>query len=81
MKLQEDRIDDVAGTGGRGEPYSEDAGLRERLRRYEVKLILEALEATEGNQTKAAVRLKLPLRTLAHKMKALGIKRRGYVMD
>src|SRR5262245_59563509 len=53
-------------------------GLRDRLRRYEVKLILEALEASRGNQTEAARRLKVPLRMLAHKMKMLGIRRRGY---
>jgi DNA-binding NtrC family response regulator len=53
-------------------------GLRDRLRHYEVKLILEALEASRGNQTEAARRLKVPLRTLAHKMKILGIRRRGY---
>jgi DNA-binding NtrC family response regulator len=81
MKPQDDRIDDVAVTRSQGEPQSEDGGLRERLRRYEVKLILEALKATDGNQTKAAARLKLPLRTLAHKMKSLGIRRRGYAMD
>jgi DNA-binding NtrC family response regulator len=56
----------------------EEGGLRERLRRYEVKLILGALDAAGGNQTEAARRLKVPLRTLAYKMKMLGIKRRGY---
>jgi DNA-binding NtrC family response regulator len=60
------------------EPDAGDGGLRDSLRRYEVKLILKALEATGGNQTKAARILKVPLRTLAHKMKMLGIRKRGY---
>ena len=39
-------------------------------------IILEALQATGGNQTAAAERLKLPLRTFTHKLGALGIKKR-----
>jgi DNA-binding NtrC family response regulator len=57
---------------------AEGEGLRERLRRYEIKLILEALDAAGGNQTQAARLLKIPLRTLVHKMKVLGIRRRSY---
>jgi DNA-binding NtrC family response regulator len=62
------------GAGG-GE---ESMDLRARVRRYEVQLILSALEVTGGNQTQAARLLKIPLRTLAYKIKTLGIMRPGY---
>ncbi len=41
----------------------------------ERQLIVQALARENGNQTRAAKRLKLPLRTLVHKMKALGIRK------
>ncbi len=41
----------------------------------ERSLIVEALKKEGGNQTRAAKRLQLPLRTLVHKMKALGIRK------
>ncbi|MEW5848274.1 MAG: sigma 54-interacting transcriptional regulator [Myxococcota bacterium] len=48
------------------------------VQRYETRLIVQALHATGGNQTLAARRLRMPLRTLVHKIKTLGIKKLGY---
>ncbi|HEX6245664.1 MAG TPA: sigma 54-interacting transcriptional regulator [Polyangiales bacterium] len=53
----------------------EHEGYRDRVREYEVALILDGLRLSNGNQTQAAELLKLPLRTLVHKMKAYGIRR------
>ncbi|HEY4120374.1 MAG TPA: sigma 54-interacting transcriptional regulator [Byssovorax sp.] len=54
-----------------GEPAGE---LREQVDRYEASLIERALEATGGHRGEAAKRLGLPLRTLARRIKLLGIK-------
>ncbi len=51
------------------------AGLRERLADFERACLLEALAATGGNQTRAALLLGLPRRTLLNKLKAHGIRR------
>jgi DNA-binding NtrC family response regulator len=53
------------------------AALRERVRDFEAAEILAALESAGWNQTLAAQKLQLPLRTLVHKIKQLGIKK-GY---
>ena len=45
------------------------------MARYETDLIVEALKKCAGNQTEAARLLQIPVRTLAHKMQALGIKK------
>jgi DNA-binding NtrC family response regulator len=58
-----------------------DASFRERATRFEASMILEALDATGGNQTEAAKRLGLPLRTLVYKLKTLGIKKAGYTRE
>ena len=50
--------------------------IRLQTQRYETDLIVEALRRTGGNQTEAAKLLAMPVRTLAHKMKELGIKRK-----
>ena len=50
--------------------------VQERLEQYEKNLLREALEACGWNQTEAARRLKLPLRTLARKVKLYGLARR-----
>jgi DNA-binding NtrC family response regulator len=55
-----------------------DADLRTRVRRYEAQLIIDALRADSGNQTHAARRLQIPLRTLVHRIKLLGIDKRDY---
>jgi DNA-binding NtrC family response regulator len=60
---------------------AEDVDYNARLKRYEVDLILDALGAADGNQTEAAKRLRMPLRTLVHKIKTLGIKRAGFTAD
>ncbi|MFS8069322.1 MAG: sigma 54-interacting transcriptional regulator [Byssovorax sp.] len=57
---------------------AEAADLRARLLRYEAKLIVEALRDTQWNQTEAAHALGMPLRTLVHKIKTLGIRKLGY---
>jgi two-component system, NtrC family, response regulator AtoC len=49
---------------------------REHVRKFEVELILRALHKHAGNQTEAAKALNLPLRTLVHKMKTYGIKKK-----
>jgi DNA-binding NtrC family response regulator len=49
---------------------------REHVRRYEAKLIVQALHKTGGNQTEAAKQLGLPLRTLVHKIQQYGIKKK-----
>ena len=52
-----------------------DADFKERVRAYETQLILDALRRTGGNQTQAAKILRMPLRTLVHKLRSLGIKK------
>jgi DNA-binding NtrC family response regulator len=48
--------------------------LRSRVRRFEAWAIVEALRAEDGNKTHAARRLQVPLRTLMHKIKLLGVE-------
>ncbi len=55
-------------------PRKNSLALRERLREFESSLIREALERAQGSRAKAAELLGIPLRTLNHKMKQLGIK-------
>jgi two-component system, NtrC family, response regulator AtoC len=61
-------------------PLAADEDYRERIRketqRYETELILSALAEAKGNVSAAARSLKIPLRTLTHKMSLFGIKRR-----
>jgi len=49
-----------------------------RVQRYETEVIVETLRAASDNQSEAARRLQMPLRTLVHKMKVYGIKKLGY---
>jgi Nif-specific regulatory protein len=42
---------------------------KERVRNFEVQLIVAALRETGGNQSAAARRLRMPLRTLTHKLR------------
>jgi two-component system response regulator AtoC len=53
------------------------AGIKDQLRRFEAELILRALRQHGGNQTAAARSLDMPLRTLVHKIRTLGIKKFG----
>ena len=49
---------------------------REHVLKFEIELILRALHQHGGNQTEAAKALKLPLRTLVHKIQKYGIKKK-----
>jgi DNA-binding NtrC family response regulator len=57
---------------------ADEAGLpiKERLQRYEARLLLDALETNNWNQTRTAEALDMPLRTLVHKIKKLGLQKR-----
>jgi DNA-binding NtrC family response regulator len=54
----------------------DDLIYKERVRRFETDLITEALDACDWNQTEAAKRLKIPIRTLTDKMRQLGLRSR-----
>jgi DNA-binding NtrC family response regulator len=69
-----EREDDDPG----GDAPADDAGFKARLQRYEAGLIVEALRDAGWNQTAAAHALGMPLRTLVHKIRALGIKKLGF---
>ena len=49
--------------------------VKQQTRALETEMIVEALKRSNGSQTEAARLLKMPVRTLAHKMKELGIKK------
>ncbi|KYF82697.1 Fis family transcriptional regulator [Sorangium cellulosum] len=66
----------ASGPGSSASPMS--GGLKTRLEQIEADLLLQALRASDWNQTEAARRLELPLRTLQHKIKVYGIKKLGY---
>jgi DNA-binding NtrC family response regulator len=61
-----------------GAPANDAGNIRARMQHYEAQLIVEALREAQWNQTEAARRLEMPLRTLVHRMKVLGIKKLGY---
>jgi DNA-binding NtrC family response regulator len=50
--------------------------LRIEMQRYEKQMIVDALTRANGSVSAAAQALKIPLRTLTHKMQVLGIKKR-----
>ena len=52
------------------------AEIKDRLRRYEAELLLEALRQNDWNQTQTAAALNMPLRTLVYKMRTLGLRKR-----
>ena len=52
--------------------------LRAQMMRHEADVIVETLRACGWNQTEAARRLDIPLRTLVHKIKAHGLKKLGF---
>ncbi len=56
-------------------PEGEAGSIKDKLRRYEAGLLLEALKAHDWNQTRTAEALGMPLRTLVHKMRTLGLKK------
>jgi DNA-binding NtrC family response regulator len=57
---------------------SGEVNLQRELDRHEAELILAALRATGWSRVEAARRLGLPVRTLARKLQAHGIRRIGY---
>ena len=57
------------------EPVDFKERVRQQTRNFESEVIVEALRRAAGNQTEAARLLKMPVRTLAHKIKELGIKK------
>jgi DNA-binding NtrC family response regulator len=52
----------------------EEVSFKARVRRFESRLITEALRASGGNQTAAAKRLRIPLRTLVRKIREYGLR-------
>ncbi|MBK6462640.1 MAG: sigma 54-interacting transcriptional regulator [Myxococcales bacterium] len=57
-----------------GRPAEAARDLRATVQSYERKIIAEALAASSGNQTEAAKRLNMPLRTFVRKVKALNLR-------
>jgi DNA-binding NtrC family response regulator len=77
--LPEHLREPISAVGDTDDPMPElpsDADFRDRVRAYETQLILDALSRTNGNQTQAAKLLRMPLRTLVHKIRTYGIKKR-----
>lgn len=72
-----DRAESDAADASRPDP--ED--FRTKMDRLEVQVLLDALRACDWNQTHAARRLGMPLRTLVHKIKTHGLKRLGYAQQ
>lgn len=59
----------------RSEAPSRSSDLRSHLQAYEAQILFETLQATGWNQSEAARRLGVPIRTLSHKVKALGLRK------
>jgi len=55
------------------EPDAASGKLRERIHAYEAEIIRAALAAADGSRSEAARALSMPLRTLARRIKMLGI--------
>ena len=62
-------------------PPPSDGDYRSKIQHFERQLIIDALRKCGGKQKDAAELLGLPLRTLAHKLSTLKIKRPGYSND
>jgi two-component system, NtrC family, response regulator AtoC len=60
-----------------GVPPSEPADLRERMKRFEARLLEDALRRACGNRAAAARILGIPVRTLNHKLKAASASQKG----
>jgi two-component system, NtrC family, response regulator AtoC len=56
--------------------WPSEGSYRERLRNFEMNLIVSALKEHGGNQSRAAKSLAMPLRTLVHKISAFGLQKR-----
>ncbi|MEZ4221745.1 MAG: sigma 54-interacting transcriptional regulator [Polyangiaceae bacterium] len=68
-------VGNSAAKEGALEAAAEVEDFRSKMARLEAEVLLEALDACGGNQTQAARRLQMPLRTLVHKIKALDIRK------
>ncbi|MDD9946156.1 MAG: sigma-54 dependent transcriptional regulator, partial [Myxococcales bacterium] len=63
-----------AASDARSGPHERPSGpFKERIRAYEIGLIREGLERAEGNMTRAAELLGMPVRTLTYKLKSYGL--------
>ncbi len=84
IDLESDVADDDAELDVSNEEGDDESGaardfrdrVRENSKKYERELIVAALRKHLGSRTKAAEELGLPVRTLAHKMRELGIRLR-----
>src|SRR5688572_25339761 len=56
---------------------SEPLTFRKRVCAYETQLIEAALSRSRGNVTKTAELLRIPVRTLTHKMRVYGLRERA----
>jgi DNA-binding NtrC family response regulator len=67
----------VRGVAKLGEAFdgtrADGLSFRERVEQYEGAMILQALAIERGNQTSAAARLRIPRRTLVHKLRTYSL--------
>jgi len=75
-RVTADDLPDRVRTAGRGGESDEVQDFRQRIQRYEMELILEALRAAGWNQSEAARRLHMPLRTMVRKIQTYGLRDR-----
>ncbi len=68
-------LDDLPDSQTVGAHELDAVPFKDRIRDYEVRLITDALDAADGNQSRAAEILQMPLRTLVHKIKVYGLKK------
>lgn len=69
---------EAGGMEGSGAMPAVRGTFKERMEQLEVDVLIGALREAGWNQTEAARRLDMPLRTLQYKIKQHGIKRGGY---
>jgi transcriptional regulator with GAF, ATPase, and Fis domain len=62
---------------GEASPAGAGPGLAEKVRRYKIRLVTEALESADGNQRRAAEALGLHRPSLSRMIRDLGIRRPG----
>jgi DNA-binding NtrC family response regulator len=78
ISLPPPHVDAGAGAGtGTGAGSEAGGGMRDSVASYERERIEQALAQSEGNQTRAALLLGIPRRTLAYRMNRLGIRSRS----
>jgi len=70
------RPQQAAAVGVEALPDEPNLPIKEKVKRYEAQLLLDALAKHDWNQTKTAEALDIPLRTLVHKMKQYGLRKR-----